>query len=235
MKLFCIFAFACVTSQVVAQQPAPPVSSIRVTADAVITAKPDRVQIDVGVVTQAPQSETAASQNAQRLDAVLAALRKAAGAGTDVKTVSYALNPNYQYHPNGGEPTIVGYTATNTVRVTLDDLAKIGTVIDTATRAGANHIQGIQFTLRDPQAVRSQALREAATKARAEADALAAALGLKVVRIIEADETNPLVVPVRNVAFARAELGSAPTPIQAGTVDVDANVSLTVEVSPVAR
>jgi uncharacterized protein len=223
----------CLTSQVFAQQSAPPVSSIRVTGDAIVTAKPDRVQIDVGVVTQAPQSQPAAAQNASRLDAVLSALRKTVGAGADIKTISYSLNPNYQYHPNGGEPTITGYTASNVVRVTLDDLAKIGSVIDAAAQAGANHVQGIQFTLRDSQAVRAQALREAATKARAEADTLAGALGLKVVRILSVEETSPTVVPVRDVMFATA--ARAPTPVQPGSIDVSANVILAVEVTAAAR
>ena len=120
--------------------------------------------------------------------------------------------------------------------ITLDDLAKVGSIIDGATAAGANHVQGIQFTLRDQQRVRSQALREAATKARAEADALASALGLKVVRILTVEETSPVVVPVRDGMFAaRAEAARAPTPIEAGTIDVTANVTLAVEVSAAAR
>jgi len=162
---------------VLAQQP--PVSSIRVTGDARVTAKPDRVQIDIGVTTRAAQSQDAALQNARQVDAMLTAVRKAAGPTAVLKTVSYSLNPNYQYHPNGGEPTIEGYTALNVVQVTLDELGKIGAVIDAATQAGANHVQGIQFTLRDQDAVRAEALREAALRARAEADVLAAALGLK--------------------------------------------------------
>jgi len=236
MKLFFTAMLACLSVPVFAEQSTSSVSSIRVTGESVVTATPDRVQIDVGVVTQAARSRDAASQNASRLDAVLAALRKTLGAGSDIKTISYSLNPNYQYHPNGGEPTITGYTATNVLRITLDDLAKIGSVIDGATEAGANHVQGIQFTLRDQQRVRSQALREAATKARAEADALASALGLRVVRILSVDETSPVVVPVRDGMFAaRADAAKAPTPIQAGTIDVSANVTLTVEVSATAR
>src|SRR6266513_3776031 len=141
-------------------QPAPasPVSSIRVTGDARVTARPDRVQIDIGVTTRAAQSQEAASQNAREVDAVLAAVRKATGPAAVLKTISYSLNPTYQYHPKGEEPTITGYSALNVVQVTLDDLAKIGTVIDSATQAGANHVQGIQFTLRDQDAVRADVM-----------------------------------------------------------------------------
>jgi uncharacterized protein len=214
-----------------------PVSSIRVTGEARVTARPDRVQIDIGVTTRAPTSQEAATRNARDVDAVLAALRKATPAA-ELKTISYSLNPNYQYHPNGGEPTIDGYLASNIVQVTLDDLAKIGAVIDSAAQAGANHVQGIQFTLRDQDAVRAEALRKAAAQARTEADVLAAALGLRVVRVLTVEENSPHVTPVRVYAGAapRAAMAAAPpTPVEAGTLDVTANVTLSVEVSPAAR
>jgi len=219
------------------QTPLSPVSSIRVTGDARVTAKPDRVQIDIGVTTRAAQSQDAASQNARQVDAVLAAVRKATGPAAVLKTISYSLNPTYQYHPNGEEPTITGYSAVNVVQVTLDDLGKIGTVIDSATLAGANHLQGIQFTLRDQDAVRAEALRQAATRARVEAEVLAAALGLKVVRVLSAEENSPRVVPVRAYMGApRAAMATATaTPVEAGTLDVTADVMLTVEVGPTAR
>jgi uncharacterized protein YggE len=237
MKLFFALVLACVGSQALAQQTASVVSSIRVTAESTVNAKPDRVQIDVGVETQAAQSQAAASQNATRVDAVLTALRKAAGSSADIRTISYSLNPNYVYPPNGGQPKINGYTASNIVRVLLDDLPRLGSVIDAATQAGANHIQGIQFTLRDSQAVRAQALREAATKARGEADALASALSLKVMRILTVEENGPVVIPMHPLvmAAARKESPELATPIQPGTIEVNANVTLTVEVSAGAR
>ena len=218
------------------QTPLSPVSSIRVTGDAKVTARPDRVQIDIGVTTRAAQSQEAASQNARQVDAVLAAVRKATPAAV-LKTISYSLNPTYQYHSKGEEPTIAGYSAVNVVQVTLDDLAKIGTVIDSATLAGANHVQGIQFTLRDQDAVRAEALRQAATRARAEAEVLAAALGLKVLRVLSVEENSPRVMPV-HIAMAAPRAvasGAVTTPMEAGTLDVTADVSLTVEVSPTAR
>jgi uncharacterized protein len=217
--------------------PPPPLSSIRVTAEARVTAKPDRVQIDLGVVTHAATSQQAAAENARQADAVLAAVRKALGGAGVLKTISYSLNPNYKYHPNA-EPTPDGYTASNVVQATLDDLAKIGVVIDTATAAGANHVQDIAFTLRDQDAVRAEALRQAATRARAEAEVLAGALGLKVVRVLNVEENSAQFVPVRVMASRVASAGAvanAPTPVEAGTLDITANVTLSVEVSPAAR
>ena len=214
-----------------AQEPAgklPP--SIRTSGEAVVTAAPDRAQIDVGVVTQADTSQAAAAQNAQKLEATLARLRGLLGANANIKTISYSLTPNYRYPREGGEPTITGYTATNIVRVTLDELTQVGRVIDAATQAGANRIQSLQFTLRDERAIQAQALREAAANARRKAESLAAALDLRIVRVLSVVESSPVVVPLRDVAYARAETAS--TPIEPGTIEVRATVELTVEISP---
>lgn len=214
----------------VAQEPAvrmPP--HVRTTGEATVTARPDRAQIDLGVVTQADTSQAAVQQNAQKLETTLARLRQLLGAGADIKTISYTVTPNYRYPTQGGEPTITGYTATNIVRVTLDDLTKVGNVIDTATQGGSNRIQNLRFMLKDEAPVKAQALREAALKARASANALAGALGLNVVRVLSVAEGGSAIVPVRDVAFARQEAAS--TPIEPGTIEVTASVVLTVEVA----
>src|SRR4051812_5032880 len=230
MKTLFAALLACVVSQVNAQQFTSPVSSIRVTGDAVVTAKPDRALIDVGVLTQEKQSQNASSQNAKQLDAVMVALHKLLGADADIKTINYALNPDYQYRPMGGKSAVSSYTALNVVRVTVDDLDKVGPVIDAATQAGANHVESVRYTVRDQQVLRSQAVREAALKARANADALASALNLKITRIVSVEEgdgtpTGP------DAADPRDPAGPAPTPIQSSSFVVTANVTLTAEVS----
>lgn len=244
LQCLTLLALCGVLAAPLAAEPAPaapaPLSSIRVSGDARISARPDRVQIDLGVQTVAPQSQAAASGNAKTLDAVLAAVRTAAGPTGQLRTVSYSLSPNYQYHPGGGEPTITGYTAVNVLEVTLDDLARMGDVIDAATRAGANRVQGIQFTLRDQEAVRAEALRQAAQRAHAEAEVLASALNLRILRVLTVEESSPGIVPLRtHVAVARAMAGGAvaeaPTPVESGTLDVSAQVVLLVEVGPAAH
>jgi len=203
--------------------------SINTTGEAVISVAPDRARIDVGVVTQAETSQAAVAQNAQKLEATLARLRALLGALADIKTISYSLTPNYRYPKEGGEPQITGYSATNIVRVKLDDLTKVGNVIDTATQAGANRIQSLQFTLKDDQAVQAEALREAARKARRKADTLAAGLNVKIGRILNVSESGQTSIPFRDVAYARAEAASPP--IEPGTIEVRATVTLSVEIA----
>ncbi len=99
MKIHPAVLLACVMSQADGQQTAPPVSSIRVMGEAVVSARPDRAQLDVGVLTRAPKSQPAAQQNAQQLERVMTALHKVLGPGADIQTINYSVNPNYQYHP----------------------------------------------------------------------------------------------------------------------------------------
>ena len=231
--LLILVALALFNGTALAQQDSQdkyPRPSIRVTGEATITAKPDQAEIDIGVVTQAQTAQDAASQNAQKVEAVLAALRKAIGAGADIKTVGYSLNPNYRYPERGGQPTITGYTASNTVQVKTGNLTEVGKIIDIATQSGANNIQALRFTLKDEQASRAQALKEAALKARTKADALASALGLRIQRVLFVEEHSQG-TPVPVYARAAMEASAAQTPIEPGTIDVRATVTLTVEVA----
>ena len=227
-NLFTLFILG--IAQVAAQDSIdklPP--SIRTSGEAVVTAKPDRANIDIGVVTQAATSQAAVAQNAQKLEATLARLRQLLGSSADIKTISYNVSPTYRYPKEGGEPTITGYTAQNIVRITLDDLTKVGNVIDTATQSGANRVQNLQFTLKDEATVQAQALRLAAVQARSKAQTLATALGLQIRRVLSVVESGSPIIPVRDVAYARVAEASQ-TPIEPGTIEVRASVSYTVEV-----
>jgi uncharacterized protein len=244
MRLLLAVALTAASSWAVAQSypDAPPArpprpATIQVTGQAKVSETPDRVYIDIGVTTHAQKSEAAAAENAARLSAVIAAMKRAAGAGAQLTTTEYSISPNYNYPRNGGTATVVGYTVSNVVELRLDDLRRIGQVIDAATQAGSNDVQGIRFALRDEEAPRSEALREAALNARRDADALAGALGLRVVRVRFVGEESPAVMPVypRGRIFAQANAVAAPTPVETGTIDVSASVTLTVEVAPAKR
>ena len=209
----------------------PRLPSITVTGEATVTARPDRAQVDIGVITQADTADAASNDNRKRADAVLAQLRGALGAGADIKTASFSISPNYRYPREGGQPTITGYTATNVVRVRMDDLGQVGKLIDLSTQSGANVIQQVQFSLKDERAVRTEALKQAAAEARSKAQAIAAALDLRITRILFVDESSPVVIPRVYQAAAMRTAGTAPTQLEPGTIDVHATISLTVEIS----
>ena len=237
MKLITLFTAALLSSTTAAyaqqrpERPRPP--SISVNGEATIAAEPDQAQIDIGVTTQARTAPDASRENAERLARVLAEVKKILGKGDEVKTSGYALNPQYRY-PQGGKPEIVGYQANNTVRIKMSKLDDVGKVIDAAMQSGANNINRLAFTLKDEDAARLDALKQASAKAKAKAEAIATSLGLKIVRIASVTEGERSIQPIYRAApMARAEglAAAAPTPIEQGTVDVRSTVSLVAEVS----
>lgn len=224
--LFCAsIVLALVVTRANAQTGDPPASTIRVTGEASVTSRPDRVEVDLGVMTRAGTAQQAATENARVAQNVLAAVRRVLGPRATIETVSFGLQPDYQF-PQNGEPKIVGYTATNVFRVTQDDVTNVGTVIDAATRAGANQIERIRFTLKDESAAKANALRLAALEARTKANSLANALGLQVVRIRSVDEASPTSRPFFDLALRSA---GPSTPIVPGTIETTATVTLVVE------
>lgn len=210
-------------------RPRPP--SITVSGEAVISAEPEQAEIDIGVVTQARTAPEASKENAERFARVLAEVKKQLGKSDEVKTSGYSLAPNYRY-PQGGKPEIVGYTASNTLRIKTTNLNLVGQLIDGAMQAGANNVQRLVFTLKDELSAQLEALKTATAKAKAKAEAIASSLGLKIVRITAVNEGERAVQPVfRQALAARAEAASAPTPIEPGTVEIRSTVAMTVEVS----
>ena len=157
-------------------QDAAKVHFVRASGEATVSVKPDRAEVTVGVSTHAASAQAAASENAAQSSQVVSAIKRVLGTGGQVKTSGYSLNPQYDYQ-NGRAPHLNGYEATNSVIATIDDLPLLGKVIDAATGTGANHVNGITFSLRDSSAIRTQALAEAATRAQNNAEAIAKALG----------------------------------------------------------
>jgi uncharacterized protein YggE len=226
-----IFILLTPTAQAQQERARPRPPSITVTGEATISAEPNQAQIDIGVVTQARTAPEASKENAERLTRVLAEVKKLLGKGDEAKTSGYALTPNYRY-PQGGKPEIVGYNASNTVRIKTTNLEIVGRLIDSAMQAGANNINRLVFTLKDEQAAQLDALRAASAKAKSKAEAIASSLGLKIVKISSVTEGERAIQPIfRQPMLARAEAAPAQTPVEPGTVDVRSTVSMTVEVS----
>lgn len=207
---------------------------VSVTGDAVVTSSPDTAILSLAVVTQNASASEAQAENATRSDAVVRAVRAAAGAGAEVKTGGYSLQPQYAYK-EGAPPSITAYIARNNVVVTLSDLTKVGAVIDAASRAGANSVDGLSFTLRRDAVVRAQALAGATSVALDKARVIATALGGRVVRIVEVQEAGamrpPLPLPYERMESLKTmQSDAAPTPIEPGSLETRAQVQLVAEI-----
>lgn len=135
-------------------------------------------------------------------------------------------------------PKIAGYEVTNTVTVSIKDLTQVGAVIDAATKAGANSVEGIAFVVGEASPAQGDALALATKQAMAKAESIAKSLNGRIVRVVETDEggapvgLQPVATPyseakmmsntAANVAYS--------TPVQAGSLNVRSQVVLVVEV-----
>lgn len=204
-------------------------SRVVVSGDAVVAVQPDTAILLIAVVTQHRNALNAQSENAARSDAVIRALKAAAGSGAEIKTSGYTLTPQRVYKENL-PPTITGYEARNTVTVTLSDLSRVGAVIDAASQAGANNVDSVSFTLRKDRPARNEALAEATRTAISKAQVIAQALGGRVTRIVEVQEGGTTPRPVYRFTGEENMRVAQSTPIEVGTLDIRSQVQLTAEI-----
>lgn len=186
---------------------------------------PDVAEMSAGVVTQNVDANTAMRENASRMAAVVAALKKAGVADRDIQTSSIGLSPQYNYRENQ-PPTITGYQASNTVNVRLREIGKAGDVLDALVKQGANQVSGPTFRIDKPQTAIDEARREAVQQARAHADLYADATGLKVRRIVSMSESAEVTQQPPRPMMMMAKTAEASTPVSAGenTLSIDLNV-----------
>jgi len=207
------------------------INVIHVSGSGSVTGTPDRAQLTFSVQTENPNVKTAQSDNAVRMNAVIDALVAAGIPKDQMKTTGYSIYPVYQDSTGLLNPKIKTYQVTNTLQVTLRDVNQTGTVIDTAVTNGINTVSSIQFMLSDEQAqtLRSEALKKAVTLARADADVVAAALGVNITGTQSADISQGYMPVVYDTYRAEAAItkSAVPTPIQPGDVTVTAQVTIT--------
>ncbi|MFW6331389.1 MAG: SIMPL domain-containing protein, partial [Gemmatimonadota bacterium] len=162
-------------AQVVAGEGPP---TLQVSGTATVMRAPDVAEVRLAVETTAETAKAASERNADRMEAVLEAILDQGVERDRVRTQRLELRPRYDRRREAETPTIVGYQAVNQVTVRLEDVARVGSVVDAAVRSGANRVEGIRFELADPEAAYHEALREAIAEARPEAEVAATALGL---------------------------------------------------------
>lgn len=190
---------------------------------------PDEATVRLGVVAQAPTARAAQDQVNRAAGAVLDAIRKLGVPAERIQTTGLSLSPQYsQSNSSSQGPRITGYQAANSVTVGVDDLAKVGPVIDAGLTSGANTLDGVDFGLRDDGAARAAALADAVRAAGAKAEALAKALKVRLVELLEVAEGGVAISPPPSPFKARLAMAApmAATPVSAGEVGVEASVTL---------
>ena len=219
-------ALACAV-QVSAQTAPPPYQgpSVVATGEGIVKRAPDRALLQVTAESRARTPREAQKLNSDTMAVVLQKFRGAGLPPEAIQTRGYDLQPEFDF--NNGRQTLRGYVARNTLEIRVDDLARVGELLDMAVSFGATSVGNIRFDLKDRDAAEREAIRLAVEDARARADAAAAGAGLKVDRIIRIEEQRATVSPPpRPMMTMAAERSAGEPPIAAGELEIRAVVTL---------
>jgi len=187
-------------------------STISVSGTGIIKTEPNQAKVYLGVETQSGNVTEALEENSLKMQSIIKAIKKLGIPKDSIETTYFSVYPIRDYEKSGED--IIGYRVSNEITVELQDLDKIGAVIEEAMNAGANKVRRIEFGLTEDKKreLRNEALKEACKDARTKADAIASGLGLKITRIATARESGTYVAPYRAEVFGGEYAMPVPTP-----------------------
>lgn len=201
---------------------------LEVNGEGLVTVTPDLAYINIGVETEHKDASAAQAENAKLMTSVKKAIMNAGIAEDDMQTMNYSIYKTYNYYDDREREEV--YKASNTLKVTVRDLDNLGDLIDVASKSGANQINSIQFTVEDEEQYYQEALILAMTNAKGKADAILGTMNKTAgtpVRISESSYGGGLMRNSGAIAFsAKAEMMDYSTPIEAGDIEVTANVTV---------
>lgn len=222
---------ACATAPMANAEPVVSARTMTVTGQGKAAAAPDLAIVTIGVQSDGATAQAALRANSAAMNATISKLKSMGIESRDIQSSGLSVNPRYNYEKNRSEPEVIGFRASNSVRVRLRDLDQAGAVIDEAVSSGANSLGGINFTFAEPKPLYEAARRDAVADARARAKLLADAAGVSLGPILSiTDGYAPSPRPDRIMLSANRMEADASVPLEAGESSVSANVTLIYEI-----
>ena len=154
---------------------------ISVSGSGSISVEPDLAILNIGVEATGKTVSFARSEAASAMDSVVSSLKKEGILTKDIQTQQLTIYPRYDYQTN--KQVLIGYSVTNTARVKVRDLSKVGKIVDNAAASGGDYVRinGISFNVEDTdqymESLRKQAVQKAQIKAEEYADSAGVKLG----------------------------------------------------------
>jgi uncharacterized protein YggE len=185
---------------------------------------------DAHHVPNAPSAADAMQQQATTMNGVFAAVKAAGIADRDMQTGNLSLNPVYEY-PNNARPRLTGYQASNQLMIKVRKLDTLGKTLDAVVKAGGNTINGVTFSVDQPEKFQNDARVEAIKDAAAKAELYAKAVGYKVKRIVTISEIDYSPQPMPMMQMRMQDMAAEATPIAAGEVSLRQTVNVMFELT----
>lgn len=200
-----------------------------------VYAKPDLAILQLGLTNEATTSEEVVTKNNDKMNSITKEIKALGIEDKDIETTNYNLSPKYNYTDNRGS-FIDGYTLNQDIQIKIRDFDKISAVIQKATSLGANTINQLQFTIDNPEKLKSEASDIAISKAKEKATNIVKASGLRLGKIINVYEGGGVSSPVPMYGVAEKAMGmgggssvTAPD-IQTGQQEIVVTMSITYQI-----
>ncbi|OHA15225.1 MAG: hypothetical protein A3A10_00960 [Candidatus Tagabacteria bacterium RIFCSPLOWO2_01_FULL_42_9] len=204
------------------------IPTISVGAEGRVFAKPDIGEIVLAVFHEAKTVSEAQKQSAETINKIMNFLRAAGVEEKDVKTTNYGINPQYDYIE--GKQIFRGYQVSQNLQVKIRKLENSGNIISGAADNGANIVGGLNFTVDDPDLLKTEARGRAIEKAKAKAKKLAEDLNVKLGKLISFNESAYFPYPISSYKGEMMAVGGVAPEIPTGENEITANVSLIYEI-----
>jgi uncharacterized protein YggE len=193
------------------------------------TTRPDMAEISIGVASQAPTAAAALTANNAAMANLMATLKTQGVEERDILTSNFSVNPEYRSDegvPNRA-PKIVSYRVDNSVQVKVRKVDSLGPLLDAVVRSGANNINGISFTVAQPDPILDRARANAITDAKRKAELYANAAAVKLGRVLYISETGGVVPPVPKMyAMEAMRAQDSSVPVAAGEQTMESSVTV---------
>jgi hypothetical protein len=211
----------------------PYARTVTVSAEGKITAKPDVAIVSLSVVSSGTTVKVVTKDGNEKMDAVIGAVKALGVESKDITSSQYNLYPEYSYLSK--TPKLTGYKLDQEVTVKVRKLEAVEDVLDAGIKAGSNQVGQLSFEIDDASGIKKEARGIAFAKAREKADEMAAAVGVKLGRVITFTEDAggqmyPQAYANYSMDAMRTE-SAAPAPsIEPGSKEISLTVSVTYEI-----
>ena len=205
-------------------------ATVSVTGSATILAPADTATVRLGVTESAQNVLEAQSAMNAKIEAIRQALLESGIEEKSINTDRLNIYTNYSYADDGTE-RVSGYTASSTLSIVTHDMDGTGAIIDTAFQAGANSLNGIEFSVENTEELMDQAYVQAMLDAHDKAELLASMEGASVRSVVSIEQGGSYSYDSLSNATrmeTSADMGSS-TFVQAALIEVSASVSVTYE------
>jgi len=208
-----------------------PTNTISVTGKGEVFVKPDIAKISISVEKEAYSVSEAQNQATEAINKITAFLKESGIEDKDIKTTNYNIYPRYDYIEKVGR-VFRGYVVTQSLEVKIRKIEKVGEILSGVTKAGANQVGGVNFTIDDEETPKREARQKAISDAKAKAEQLAKDLGVSLVRLVNFSESGGEIPIYRNFKNEALDIGGGePVPeVPSGENTVVISVGLTYEI-----